>query len=96
MIWDTGCEGRRSPSTKGNLLVFQSQPPVIYVQQRHGALHGPLTVLLVLWALALPILLLLLTGLGPIGWVLGLGATILLAIPWLAGIVILWFLRHIT
>ena len=76
--------------------MFQSQPNVVYVQQRHSVLHGPLTVLLVLWALALPIFLLLLTGLGPVGWILGLGATILLAIPWLLGIVILWFLRHIS
>ena len=65
--------------------MFQSQPTVINVQRRHGALHGPLTVLLILWALALPAFLLLLTGLGPVGWILGLGATILLAIPWLAG-----------
>jgi small-conductance mechanosensitive channel len=76
--------------------VFQSQPPIIYVRQRHSVLHGPLTILLVLWAVALPVLLILLAGLGPVGWVVGLGATILLAIPWLAGIVILWFLRHIT
>lgn len=76
--------------------MFQSQPPVIYIQRRHSVLHGPLTVLLVLWAIALPALLLLLIGFGPIGWVVGLGATILLAVPWLAGIVILWFLRHIT
>jgi hypothetical protein len=77
--------------------VFQSQPPIIYVQnQRHSVLHGPLTILLVLWAVALPALLLLLTGFGPIGWVVGLGAVILLAIPWLAGLVILWFLRHIS
>jgi hypothetical protein len=76
--------------------VFESQPRVVYVQRRHGALQGPLTVLFVLWALALPVFLLLLTGLGPIGWVLGLGATILLAIPWLLGVAILWFLRHIT
>ncbi len=77
--------------------MFQSQPPVIYVQnQRHSVLHGPVTILLILWAIALPAILLLLTGLGPIGWVVGLGAVILLAIPWLAGLVILWFLRHIS
>jgi hypothetical protein len=76
--------------------VFESQPQAVYVQQRHGALHGPLTVLLIVWALALPAFLVLLTGLGPVGWILGLGATILLAIPWLLGVVILWFLRHIT
>jgi hypothetical protein len=76
--------------------VFDSQPRVVYVQQRHSVLHGPLTVLLILWALALPVFLLLLTGLGPVGWILGLGATILLAIPWLIGVVILWFLRRIS
>ena len=77
--------------------MFQSQPPVIYVQnQRHSVLHGPITILLILWAVALPALLLLLTGFGPVGWVVGLGAGILLAIPWLAGLVILWFLRHIS
>jgi len=77
--------------------VFQSQPPVIYVQnQRHSVLHGPITILLILWAVALPALLLLLTGFGPVGWVVGLGAGILLAIPWLAGLLILWFLRHIS
>ena len=77
--------------------MFQSQPPIIYVQnQRHSVLHGPITILLILWAVALPALLLLLTGFGPVGWVVGLGAGILLAIPWLAGIVILWFLRHIS
>lgn len=77
--------------------MFQSQPPVIYVQnQRHSVLHGPITILLILWAVALPALLLLLTGFGPVGWVVGLGAGILLAIPWLAGLLILWFLRHIS
>ncbi len=76
--------------------MFDSQPRVVYVQQRHSVLHGPLTVLLILWALALPVFLLLLTGLGPVGWILGLGATILLAIPWLIGVVILWFLRRIS
>jgi hypothetical protein len=76
--------------------VFDSQPRVVYVQQRHSVLHGPLTVLLILWALALPVFLLLLTGLGPVGWILGLGATILLAIPWLIGVAILWFLRRIS
>jgi hypothetical protein len=77
--------------------VVQSQPPTIYVgQQRHGFLRGPLTAVLVLWTIALPALLLLLTGFGPIGWLVGFGAGILLAIPWIAGVVILWFLRHIS
>lgn len=76
--------------------MIQSQPPIIYVPERHGPLHGALTILLVLWAIALPALLLLLIGFGPIGWLVGLGAGILLAVPWFAGIVILWFLRHIS
>jgi hypothetical protein len=76
--------------------LLQSQPPIIYVHQRHTVLHGPLTILLVLWAVALPALLLLLIGFGPIGWLVGLGASILLAVPWFVGILILWFLRHIS
>jgi hypothetical protein len=76
--------------------VLQSQPPIIYVRQRHSVLHGPFTILLLLWAIALPALLLLLTGFGPLGWLVGFGAGILLALPWLAGIVILWFLRYIS
>ena len=76
--------------------MVQSQPPIIYSRERHSVLHGPLTILLALWAVALPALLLLLAGFGPVGWVVGLGAGILLAIPWLAGLVILWFLRHIS
>ena len=51
--------------------MFQSQPPLIYVSQRHSLFHGPLTLLLVLWAIALPALLLLLTAFGPIGWLVG-------------------------
>jgi hypothetical protein len=77
-------------------LVLHSQPAIIYVHERHSVLHGPLTILLVLWAIALPALLLLLVGFGPIGWLVGLGTGILLAVPWLAGLVILWFLRHIS
>ena len=76
--------------------MFQSQPPLIYVSQRHSLFHGPLTLLLVLWAIALPALLLLLTAFGPIGWLLGVGAAVLLALPWLVGLGILWFLRHIA
>jgi hypothetical protein len=81
---------------EGKSMMLQSLPPVIYVQQRHSSLHGPLTILLVLWAIALPALMVLLIGLGPIGWLVGFGAGILLAVPWFAGIVILWFLRHIS
>ncbi len=76
--------------------MYQTQPPVIYVSQRHSLFHGPLTLLLILWAIALPALLLLLTALGPIGWLVGAGAAALLAIPWLVGLGILWFLRHIS
>ena len=76
--------------------MFQSQPPVIYVQQRHSLFHGPLTILLVLWAIALPALLLVLTAFGPIGWLVGAGVGVLLAIPWVVGLAILWFLRHIS
>lgn len=76
--------------------MFQSQPLVVYIRQRHSLFHGPLTILLVLWAIALPAVLLLLTGLGPIGWLVGFGTGILLAGPWLIGVVILWFLRHIS
>ena len=77
--------------------MIQSQPRTIYVERGHGALHGPLTVLLVIWALALPIvLLLLLTGLGPIGWLLGAGLAFLFGIPWLVGLVVVWFLRRLT
>jgi len=47
-------------------------------------------------AIALPALLLLLTAFGPIGWLLGAGAAVVLALPWLVGLGILWFLRHIA
>jgi hypothetical protein len=76
--------------------VFQSQPRPIYRERGHRPLHGPLTVLLVAWALALPAILLLLTGLGPIGWLLGVVLAIMLVMPWLAGLVIVWLLRSIT
>jgi hypothetical protein len=76
--------------------VIQSQPRPIYLERAHGVLHGPLTVLLIVWALALPAILLLLTGLGPIGWLLGFALAILLVMPWLLGVVILWFLRALT
>jgi hypothetical protein len=69
---------------------------MIYVQQRHGFLHGPLTVLLILWAIAYPGLLALLTAFGPIGWLVGVGAAVLLLLPWLVGLVIVWFLRRLT
>jgi hypothetical protein len=76
--------------------VIQSQPRTVYVGRGHGALHGPLTVLLIIWALALPVVLLLLTGLGPIGWLLGAGLAFLFGIPWLVGLAVVWFLRWLT
>jgi phosphotransferase system glucose/maltose/N-acetylglucosamine-specific IIC component len=76
--------------------VIQSQPRTVYVDRGHGALHGPLTVLLVIWALALPVVLLMLTGLGPIGWLLGAGLAFLFGIPWLVGLGVVWFLRRLT
>ncbi|MEA2619825.1 MAG: hypothetical protein QOC97_598 [Chloroflexota bacterium] len=76
--------------------MIQSQPRTIYVDRAHGVLRGPLTVLLVIWALALPAVLLLLTGLGPIGWLLGAGMAFVFGIPWLLGLVVLWFVRRLT
>lgn len=76
--------------------MYQSQPPVIYVEPRHGFLHGPLTILLILWGVALPGLLLLLTALGPVGWLLGFGAGVLLVVPWLVGLLVLGFVRHFS
>ena len=76
--------------------MIQSQPRPIYRERGHGALHGPLTVLLIVWALALPVILLMLTGLGPIGWLLGFALAILLVMPWLVGVVVLWFVRSLT
>ncbi len=76
--------------------MFLSQPPVIYVSHRHSLFHGPLTVLLVLWAIALPAAFLLLTAFGPIGWLVGIGIAIVAVVPWLIGLAILWFLRHLA
>ncbi len=76
--------------------MFQSQPDVIYVEPHHGFLHGPLTILLALWGIALPVLLLLLTGLGPIGWLVGAGVGLVLGLPWLLGLLVLGFIRHIS
>ena len=75
--------------------MFQSRQPVVYVPQRHGPFHGLVTGVLVLWAIALPALLLVLSAFGPIGFVLGVGAAILLVVPWLVGLVILAILRAI-
>ena len=76
--------------------MFQSQRPIIYVQARHSFLHGPLTILPVLWAIALPALLVLLTAFGPIGWLVGAGTVLLLGLPWLLGLLIIGFFRHIS
>ena len=81
---------------KGKHPVIQSQPRVIYVEPRRSVLHGPLTVLLVLWAIALPLIVAMLTAFGPIGWLVGAGLAIVLGIPWLVGLVVLWFLRRLT
>ena len=44
----------------------------------------------------MPVVLLLLTGLGPIGWLLGAGLAFLFGIPWLVGLAVVWFLRRLT
>jgi hypothetical protein len=76
--------------------VLHSNPPVIYLPRRHGFLHGAFTALLVLWAIAYPGLLILLAAFGPIGILIGVGAAILLLVPWLLGLVVLGFLRWFT
>lgn len=76
--------------------MLQSRQPTIYLPRRHGFLHGPLTVLLVLWAIALPGLLALMLSFAPIGALVGVGAAVVLLVPWLLGLVILVILRWIT
>jgi hypothetical protein len=76
--------------------MLQSRQPTNYFPRHPGFLHGPLTVILVLWAIAYPGLLLLLASFGPIGALVGVGAAILLLLPWLLGLVILVILRRIT
>jgi hypothetical protein len=93
MIGSMGDEGR---SRHKEYNVIQSQLRTVYVERRHGPLHGPLTVLLLVWALALPAVLLLLTGLGPIGWLLGAGLAFLFGVPWIVGLVIVWFVRSLS
>jgi hypothetical protein len=75
--------------------MLQSRPSVIYVSQRHGFLHGLLTFILALWAISFPGLLLILAAFGPIGVLVGVGAALLLGVPWLVGLVILLFLHRI-
>jgi hypothetical protein len=76
--------------------MIQSRQPAIYVPRRHGILHGPLTLILALWAIAFPGLLLLLASLGPIGALLGVGAAILLLVPWSLGLLVLFVLRRLS
>jgi hypothetical protein len=74
--------------------MLQSRPPIVYVQPRNGFLHGPLTIILALWAIAYPALLILFAAFGPIGALVGVAAAILLLVPWLLGLVVLAALRH--
>jgi hypothetical protein len=73
--------------------VYQDQTRVIYVQRQHGPFRGLLTFVLAIWAFAYPVLLLLLTPLGPIGFVLGIAAAIFLFVPWVAGLLIIGAIR---
>lgn len=76
--------------------MLQRQSPQPYTQRRHGPLRGPLTFLLILWVIAYPAILMLLAPLGPFGLVLGVGAAVLLFVPWVSGIVILAVIRWLT
>lgn len=76
--------------------MLQSRPPVIVVPRRHGLLHGPLTVILAIWALAYPALLFLLASFGPIGAIVGVGAALVLLVPWLLGLIVLAVLRRVA
>ena len=76
--------------------MLHSNLAAIYLPRRHGFLHGAFTALLLLWAIAYPGLLILLAAFGPIGFLVGVGAAILLLVPWLLGLVVLGFLRWIT
>ena len=76
--------------------MLQRPSPIIYVPERHGPLRGPLTLILALWAIAYPALLVLLAPLGPLGLVLGIGAAIVLFVPWVGGLVILGVLRWLS
>jgi hypothetical protein len=55
-----------------------------------------MTLVLALWAIAYPALLFLLAAFGPIGFVIGIGAAILLFVPWVSGLVILALVRWLT
>ena len=76
--------------------MLQRPSPISYVPERHGPLRGPLTLILALWAIAYPALLVLLAPLGPLGLVLGIGAAIVLFVPWVGGLVILGVLRWLS
>jgi Mg2+/Co2+ transporter CorB len=76
--------------------VSQSSTRSYYGDRPHSILHGPLTVLLIVWAVALPGIIALFTAFGPIGWLLGVGLAVLLGVPWIIGLLILWFVRRLT
>ena len=76
--------------------MLQRQSTIIYVPQRHRPWRGPLTLILALWAIAYPALLVLLAPLGPLGLVIGIGAAIVLFVPWVGGLVILAVLRWLS
>ena len=73
--------------------MLQRQPTMIYVNQRHGPFRFPLTVLLALWAIAYPAILVLLAMLGPLGVLLGVGAGVVLFVPWVIGLAVIGFVR---
>lgn len=76
--------------------MIQSPSRAYYGERPHTILHGPLTVLLIVWAIALPGIIALLSAFGPIGWLVGIGLALVLGVPWLLGLVILWFVRRIS
>jgi hypothetical protein len=76
--------------------MLQPSQPQSYSVPTHGPLHGLFTVLLILWAIAYPALIFLLGSFGLVGAILGLGAAILLFVPWLLGLVILGFVRWVS
>ena len=73
--------------------MYQDQTRVVYVQNQHGPFRGLLTFILAVWALAYPVLLLLLPPLGPIGLILGVAAGIFLFVPWVVGLLIIGTIR---
>jgi hypothetical protein len=75
--------------------MLQSRHSTIYIEHRHGFLHGVLTFIVALWAISFPTLLLFLAAFGPIGVLVGVGAALLLGVPWLVGLVILLILHRI-